>query len=320
MLLAWFRVLSWSRTHPILWHTPLLLHASVCISPLAVMTIVGLHDFVKVSIFQHHSSLFCWSYALTHRSRQQILVLRFDGGKHPWNTQPNCRAFDDRRPVGPCFNSWQVSRLTSGLPGLSWLLSRLTTGCRMLSCRSFFFNMATALLSSFLLDLLLGCSSTWRCVRASTFPQTDNHSWSCRTSTLEGATFHRTSCCKFLWGNPCKAIDTFYHRGFFSRDFGFSTLFSHSAAWKNSETYSIVSFFHADDIVAETAIVSFHTLPVGFPLPPISKNSLYTLFCPLILDHGVSLIISISGAKILISYALLDTSFYHCLQSVIIRS
>ena len=31
-----------------------------------------------------------------------------------------------------------------------------------------------------------------------------------------------------------------------------------------------------------------HILPVGFPLPTISKNSLYTLFCPLILVHGVS--------------------------------
>ena len=30
----------------------------------------------------------------------------------------------------------------------------------MLSCRPFFFNMATVLLSSFVLDLLLGCSST----------------------------------------------------------------------------------------------------------------------------------------------------------------
>ena len=29
--------------------------------------------------------------------------------------------------------------------------------------------------------------------------------------------------------------------------------------------------------MAETAIVSFHTLPVGFPLPTISKNSLYRL-------------------------------------------
>ena len=74
------------------------------------------------------------------------------------------------------------------------------------------------------------------------------------------------------------------------------------------------------DIVTETAIVSFHTLPVGFPLPTISKNPLNTLFCSLILDHGVLLKISISGAKTLISQILLDTSFHHRLQSVILRS
>ena len=63
------------------------------------------------------------------------------------------------------------------------------------------------------------------------------------------------------------------------------------------------------DIVAETAIVSSRTLPVELPLPTISKNSLYTLFCSLILDHGVSLIVSVSGHKILHSQNLLDTSF-----------
>ena len=30
------------------------------------------------------------------------------------------------------------------------------------------------------------------------FTQTGNHSWSCRTSILEGATFHKMSYCKFL--------------------------------------------------------------------------------------------------------------------------
>ena len=74
------------------------------------------------------------------------------------------------------------------------------------------------------------------------------------------------------------------------------------------------------DIVTETAIVSLRTLPFELPLPTIYQNFLSTLFCPLILDHGVSLTISISGAKILISNLLLDTSFYHRLQSVIIRS
>ena len=54
-------------------------------------------------------------------------------------------------------------------------------------------------------------------------------------------------------------------------------------------------------IETETAIVSFRTLPVGFPLPTISKNSLSTLLCLLILDHGVSFIISVSGSKIPVS-------------------
>ena len=81
-----------------------------------------------------------------------------------------------------------------------------------------------------------------------------------------------------------------------------------------------VIFSTLNDIVAETAIVSFYTLPVGFPLPTISKNSLYTLFCSLIFDHGVLLIISISGPKILISNVMLDTSLHHSFQSVIIRS
>ena len=51
--------------------------------------------------------------------------------------------------------------------------------------------------------------------------------------------------------------------------------------------------------MAETAIVSFHTLPVGLPLPTISKNSMYKLFCSPILDRGVLLKISISAPKIL---------------------
>ena len=72
-------------------------------------------------------------------------------------------------------------------------------------------------------------------------------------------------------------------------------------------------------IVAETAIVSFHTLPVGFPLPTISKNSLFTLFCSLILDHGVLLKISASGPIVLVSNFVFDTSFHHRVQSMILR-
>ena len=57
-----------------------------------------------------------------------------------------------------------------------------------------------------------------------------------------------------------------------------STHFSHSAALKELGG-------------------GFRTLPVGFPLPTIFWSPLFMLFCPLILDHGVCLIISISGPK-----------------------
>ena len=45
--------------------------------------------------------------------------------------------------------------------------------------------------------------------------------------------FHRTSWCKFLWGNPCKAIETFYHWDFFLWDFCVSMHFHIMLRGKN---------------------------------------------------------------------------------------
>ena len=53
------------------------------------------------------------------------------GGSISWNTQPNCRVFDELYTTGPCARSEQ----TTDLPVLSY--------------NSCFFNMATALLSPF---------------------------------------------------------------------------------------------------------------------------------------------------------------------------
>ena len=114
-----------------------------------------------------------------------------------------------------------------------------------------------------------------------------NHSWSFRTSVLEDATFQRMKWCKFLGGKPCRSIETFYHWDSCLWDFRFSMHFTLSVAWKNSVTDSGVSFFcRFIDIVTETAIVSFRTLPVGFPLPSVSKFSVHTVLS-MILDHGV---------------------------------
>ena len=97
------------------------------------------------------------------------------------------------------------------------------------------------------------------------------------------------------------AVETFYHWDSFLWDFGFSTLFLHPAASKNSEMDSAVIFCTFIDIVTETAIVSFRALPVGLTWPTISKNSLSTLSCPLILHHCISFIISVCGPKVPVS-------------------
>ena len=111
------------------------------------------------------------------------------------------------------------------------------------------------------------------------------------------------------------AIETFYHWDSFLWNLGsrrFSFILLHERIRRRFRLCHFCTLLH---IVSETAIVSFRTLPVGFPLPTISKNS-----HPRILDHGACFKISISGLKILHSQILLDTSFHHRLQSVIIRS
>ena len=77
----------------------------------------------------------------------------------------------------------------------------------------------------------------------STSLQNGNHSCFRRTNIQEDAIFCKMSYCKFLWGNPYKAIGTFYHSDFYLWDFGSSMVFAHSAAWKNSETDLMVNFF-----------------------------------------------------------------------------
>ena len=130
----------------------------------------------------------------------------------------------------------------------------------------------------------------------STFLQTGNHSWSCRTSILEGATFHKMSYCKFLWvilARPSRHSTTGTSSPGTSGSRCISVTLLHERIRRRIR---LCHFSTLIDIVAETAIVSSRTLPVGFPLSTISKNSLYTLFCSLILEH----IIFVSGPKFFI--------------------
>ena len=175
-----------------------------------------------------------------------------------------------------------------------------------------FFNMASALLSPFFLNLLLGCSSTWRW---SLFPRSAT-----TLGLLEQAFWRMPLFTEWIGASSFEAILARPSKHSTTGTSGsrwFSLILLHERIWRRIR---LCHFCTLVNIVTETAIVSFGTLPVGFPLPTISKNSLYTLFCSLILDHGVLLKISIPDSKVLISNFLLDTSFHHSFQSVIIRS
>ena len=131
------------------------------------------------------------------------------------------------------------------------------------------------------------------CIRA-LFPKTSNHSWSCRTSILEGATFHKMSYCKFfkaILAKPSRDPTTGTSSSGTSGSRCFSLILLHERIRRRIRLCHLATL---KNIVAETAIVSFRTLPVGFLLPTVSKNSLSTLFCPLIIDHSACFKISIS--------------------------
>ena len=165
-------------------------------------------------------------------------------------------------------------------------------------------------MSSFFLDLLVGCSSTLRCAYQHFYPNRqpllvlwNKHSGGCHFSQ------HELLQVLLRW--PSRHSTTGAASPGTSGSRCFSLILLHERIRRRIRWCNFSTLFH---IVAEIAIVSCRTLPVGFPLPTISKNSLYTLFCSLILDHGVLLIISISGPKILISNILLGTSFHHVVQ------
>ena len=73
--------------------------------------------------------------------------------------------------------------------------------------------------------------------------------------------------------------------------------FSQSAAWKNLEKFGCVVFARLFTSSRKT------TLPVRFPLPTISWSSLFTLFCPLILDQGACFKIPFVVSKLFVDTA-----------------
>ena len=142
---------------------------------------------------------------------------------------------------------------------------------------------------------------------------------SCGTSILEGATFKEGIVERsflVIFARPSKHSTGLLH-------LGLRVLDAFLSFWCMKEFgngFDGVSFPHFLMSWRKLQLSPSRKLPVQLPLPTISKNSFYPLFCSLILNHGVSLTISISGFKILISCFLFDTSFNHRFHFVIIRS
>ena len=135
----------------------------ICTSPLAVMTVVGLHDFVKVSISASQLPL-CFAGALLLPLCLLLgPILKF------WSVRDFCHG---SQRVAPFYHAAHAFSI--------WPLH---------FCHHSFWTIVSAVHQP-------------DDVRMSTFHQTDNHSWSCRTSILEGAIFHKMSYCKFLSSNP----------------------------------------------------------------------------------------------------------------------
>ena len=119
-------------------------------------------------------------------------------------------------------------------------------------------------------------------VHASTFPQICNHSWTWRTSILEGANFHRMNWWQVPLMKSLQGHRNILPLGPFPLGLRFLDAFLSSSCVKEFgdgfDCLILARFFYT---VTETTIVSFRTLSVGFPIANESrKNSLYTLFCP----------------------------------------
>ena len=184
-------------------------------------------------------------------------------------------------------------------------LSRSTMGCSVLSCNSY---------SSTCLRTFYSAVHQLGGAHKSTFLQICNHSWSCRTSILEGATFYRVSWCKF-------GHRDFLPLGLFPQGLRVLDAFLPSCCIKEfGENIRLCHYCTHVNIVADTAIVSIRTLPIGFSIANnLQEFLVHAVLSPDSWPRRLFQIFHFSLSKFLIVTICSTLLFYHRLQSVIIR-
>ena len=172
----------------------------------------------------------------------------------------------------------------------------------------------------FFTTFLLGCSSTRRCANEHLSPNLHPaHRFVPRTFWGMPLFTRRIRASTFQMVPAWHAIES-PRRASASRTFRFYWMF-HKLWFRMFWRRSGLSprFGTLICIVPEAAIVSFRTLPYGFPLPTITLSPKNMTLFPLILDQHVWFNSPVSGFKIPRPQILLHTPFGNFLQSVIIR-
>ena len=137
------------------------------------------------------------------------------------------------------------------------------------------------------------------------FPQIDNHSRSCRTSILEVPLFTKwvIAISSKVILRPSRHSTTGTPASGTSGPRWFSLILPHARIRRRIWWWTFTTLI---DIVAETAIVSFHTLPIGFPLPNseqvgiIFDRIMGSSDPEVLVDHVIDL--SSANAKVLPSF------------------
>ena len=237
-----------------------------------------------------------------------VLFRRIDfGGVMSWNTQPNCRASENRRKDKFCpkfvitsFHRLPRSIVTSIWDGISFLPISLFQ-----HSHSIFVIIRFGPFRRLFINLTM-CEWTLLPKTATTLGLVNQAFWRVPSFTK----WVIASFSKVILARPSRHSTT---RTFTSGTSGprwFSLTLPHERILRRIWWWTFPTLIH---IVAETAmqLFPFTHCPLASHCQQSPRILLYTLFCPLILDHGVLLKISASGAKVLISNFLFDTSFHH---------
>ena len=204
-------------------------------------------------------------------------------------------------------------------PQNRWRLRRLhimkyatQLSCILQYCHSTFGTILFRLLARLFINLVV-------CIRA-LFPKFASIFQTCGTSTPEDAISHRMELCKFLWGNPCTAVEPFSHLDFCLLGLlVLDAFFTFCCVEDLGGGFGCVDFARLSLSCRQLHLSPFEHYPLAFHCQQSPRLLCSHCFALWFLTTALVSKFPFLASKSFILKILLDTSFYHRLQSVIIR-